>query len=282
MHAHIISYRPFTTVSSPTDMFTFSAKEKDTETGLSYFGSRYYSSDLSIWLSVDPMSDKYPSLSPYSYCANNPIKLVDPNGEDVGDFFNDNGTFLGSDGKDDGNIYIISQDIWDKYVECDENDNVTGVLADPEYRDLYTNKPSQASLSEESVFSIVSFYNSTGKKLTRNDNLGSGVLLKTRVEGHTGMNDYTVSEFANPKEWLTISKKQPGSYLDNYYDIKSAFDNERGHIKQFRSIGGDAYGAQTGSQRENYAIDHQQSCPIHIKTSIFFKAQTEDYKKQQK
>ena len=62
---------------------TFSAKEKDTETGLSYFGSRYYSSDLSIWLSVDPMSDKYASLSPYVYCANNPIKLVDPNGEDI-------------------------------------------------------------------------------------------------------------------------------------------------------------------------------------------------------
>ncbi len=63
--------------------FTFSAKEKDSETGLSYFGSRYYSSDLSVWLSVDPMSDKYPSLSPYVYCANNPVKLVDPNGEEV-------------------------------------------------------------------------------------------------------------------------------------------------------------------------------------------------------
>ena len=63
-------------------MYTFSAKEKDAETGYSYFGSRYYNSDLSIWLSVDPMSDKYPSLSPYTYCANNPIKLVDPNGED--------------------------------------------------------------------------------------------------------------------------------------------------------------------------------------------------------
>ena len=62
--------------------YTFSAKEKDSETGLSHFGSRYYSSDLSIWLSVDPMSDKYPSLSPYSYCANNPVKVVDPNGED--------------------------------------------------------------------------------------------------------------------------------------------------------------------------------------------------------
>jgi RHS repeat-associated protein len=64
--------------------FTFSAKERDLETGLSYFGARYYSSDLSIWLSVDPKASKYPSLSPYVYCANNPIKLVDPNGMEYG------------------------------------------------------------------------------------------------------------------------------------------------------------------------------------------------------
>ena len=63
--------------------FTFSAKERDSETGFSYFGSRYYSSDLSIWLSVDPQASKYPSLSPYVYCANNPVKLVDPNGETI-------------------------------------------------------------------------------------------------------------------------------------------------------------------------------------------------------
>ena len=65
--------------------YTFSAKEKDTETGYSYFGSRYYSSDLSIWLSVDPMAGKYPSLSPYVYCADNPVRLVDPNGKEVDD-----------------------------------------------------------------------------------------------------------------------------------------------------------------------------------------------------
>jgi RHS repeat-associated core domain len=67
------------------DYYTFSAKEKDSETGFSYFGSRYYSSDLSIWLSVDPMASKYPSLSPYVYCADNPVKLVDPNGETIGE-----------------------------------------------------------------------------------------------------------------------------------------------------------------------------------------------------
>ena len=61
--------------------FTFSAKERDSETGLSYFGSRYYSSDLSVRLSVDPQAAKYPSLSPYVYCADNSVKLVDPDGE---------------------------------------------------------------------------------------------------------------------------------------------------------------------------------------------------------
>ena len=78
---------PFPTVncqlSTVNWIHTFSAKEKDAETGLSYFGSRYYSSDLSIWLSVDPMSDKYPSLSPYTYCANNPINIEDQDGEDI-------------------------------------------------------------------------------------------------------------------------------------------------------------------------------------------------------
>jgi len=60
--------------------YTFSGKEKDVETGYGYFGARYYDSGLSIWLSVDPMSDKYPSMSPYNYCANNPVILVDPDG----------------------------------------------------------------------------------------------------------------------------------------------------------------------------------------------------------
>jgi RHS repeat-associated protein len=81
MNALVLTYHLVKTTFS--SRFTFSAKEKDSETGFSYFGSRYYSSDLSIWLSVDPQASKYPSLSPYAYCANNPIKLVDPNGEEV-------------------------------------------------------------------------------------------------------------------------------------------------------------------------------------------------------
>ena len=35
---------------------------------------------VQLWLSVDPLADKYPSMSPYMYCAGNPIKYIDPDG----------------------------------------------------------------------------------------------------------------------------------------------------------------------------------------------------------
>ena len=66
------------------DSVAFTGKERDSETGYGYFGARYMDHELmTMWLSVDPMADKYPSISPYAYCAWNPMKLVDPNGREI-------------------------------------------------------------------------------------------------------------------------------------------------------------------------------------------------------
>ena len=66
------------------ERFRFTGKEKDEETGYGYFGARYMDHELiTMWLSVDPMMDKYPSISPYAYCAWNPVKLVDPDGREA-------------------------------------------------------------------------------------------------------------------------------------------------------------------------------------------------------
>ena len=67
--------------------YTFSAKEKDEATGYHFpiaigIGARYYDSDVSVWLSVDPMAFKYPDQSPYSYVGNRPINTIDPWGLD--------------------------------------------------------------------------------------------------------------------------------------------------------------------------------------------------------
>jgi hypothetical protein len=62
------------------------------------FGARYGAcpaecgnSEISIWLSVDPLSDKYPRLSAYAYCANNPVILVDTDGRKIKIVWRDEG-----------------------------------------------------------------------------------------------------------------------------------------------------------------------------------------------
>ena len=62
--------------------YKFNGKELDSETGLYYYGARYYDPRTSIWLSTDPLMEKYPSMNPYVYCAQNPVNMVDPDGRD--------------------------------------------------------------------------------------------------------------------------------------------------------------------------------------------------------
>lgn len=45
-----------------------------------YYGARYYNPQLSIWLSVDPLAEKFPNWNPYNYVMQNPINLIDPTG----------------------------------------------------------------------------------------------------------------------------------------------------------------------------------------------------------
>ena len=84
---HHVEYMPYgeTFVEQRSNWGTnykFNGKELDEETGYYYYGARYYNQDISIWLSIDPLSDKYPSMSPYMYCAGNPVILVDPDGRE--------------------------------------------------------------------------------------------------------------------------------------------------------------------------------------------------------
>jgi RHS repeat-associated protein len=63
--------------------YLFNGKEQDEETGLYYYGARYYDPRTSIWESIDPLANKYPSLSPYAFVANNPILFRDPDGQRI-------------------------------------------------------------------------------------------------------------------------------------------------------------------------------------------------------
>ena len=53
--------------------YKFNAMELDGETGLYYFGVRYYDPKISMWMGVDPLQEKYPSVSPFAFAADNPV-----------------------------------------------------------------------------------------------------------------------------------------------------------------------------------------------------------------
>ena len=63
----------------------FTGKEWDDEFGLNlnYFGARCYDPLIGRWMVRDPFAEKYPSLAPYQYTANNPLKYVDPDGKKI-------------------------------------------------------------------------------------------------------------------------------------------------------------------------------------------------------
>jgi RHS repeat-associated protein len=66
--------------STWSTLYKFNAKELDEETGLYYYGARYYDPRTSVWISVDPLAEKYPNMSSYVYCEDNPVVLIDPDG----------------------------------------------------------------------------------------------------------------------------------------------------------------------------------------------------------
>ena len=86
--------------------YLFNAKEFDEETGMYYYGARYYEPRLSLWMSADPLEEDYPNLSAYGYCHNNPIILYDPDGK--GDYFTNSGIYLGYDKINDGKAYSVT------------------------------------------------------------------------------------------------------------------------------------------------------------------------------
>jgi len=83
--------------------FKYTSKEQDAETGLYYYGARYYDARTSRWISTDPILEKYLptgnkekdenltaggvfnsyNLNMYHYAGNNPVVMIDPNGKYV-------------------------------------------------------------------------------------------------------------------------------------------------------------------------------------------------------
>ena len=90
--AQSYSYYPFGMAFSSnnstgtSNKYLYNGKELQDETlggislGLYDYGARFYDPAIGRFTTIDPAADRYPNISPYAYCANNPIIYIDPTG----------------------------------------------------------------------------------------------------------------------------------------------------------------------------------------------------------
>jgi RHS repeat-associated protein len=82
---HEAVYQPCDGISPALQPYKFGGKEYDEMHGLNWydFETRYYSGIIPAFMTIDPLAEKYYSVSPYAYCMNNPVKYVDPDGREI-------------------------------------------------------------------------------------------------------------------------------------------------------------------------------------------------------
>ena len=79
-----MEYYPFGDTSMQTTehkRYRYVGKELDSESGLHYYGARYYAAWVGRFISIDPLADKYAQLTPYNYAANGPVGDLDLDGQ---------------------------------------------------------------------------------------------------------------------------------------------------------------------------------------------------------
>ena len=145
------------------ERFTFTGKERDEETGYGYFGARYMDHELmTMWLSVDPLADKYPGISPYAYCAWNPVKLVDPDGRDTIRIELTTGEIDIGLSKNEHRVELMKNNeiVWD--LNCTNTINVFSYSADTETGHYFTDRIEFGEKEEgQAVFDKISSYASS-------------------------------------------------------------------------------------------------------------------------
>jgi len=87
--------------------YRYNGKEMETMNGLNQmdYGARRRFSWNPSWTAVDPLAEKYYSMSPYVYCAGNPVNRFDPDGMSF--YYSTDGTFIGEYGDDNTDVYVI-------------------------------------------------------------------------------------------------------------------------------------------------------------------------------
>ena len=224
---------------------SFTGKERDEETGYGYFGARYMDHELmTMWLSVDQMADKYPSISPYAYCAWNPIKLVDPDGKEMTDFKDKKGNLIKhiEDGQDVS--YVIKGTGAHEHFEYESGDitakNIdyqTGLaIQEQQSYNMQNNELKENDAGQTFCNYATQNVQQTVESIPGNDN------VVTMGRANKMANDMATSD-----NYITVSQQEALQYAEQGYLVVSSWINPTGQSGHVATL---SVGSNRGKGRE--------------------------------
>ena len=244
--------------TSKTMPYLFNGKELDTETGLYYYGARYYDPRVSLWLNVDPLAEKYPHTSPYTYVNNNPIMLVDPDGREATDDYrlDKNGTISLIKKTNDNFDKLISHDGKNSIIINKKSINDGSIISElvspkqdkPTYLGtLKIAKPGDISVSQtNNVIDAVNLYNFLNKNTEENIEYG---LFKYKKGNKV---NYLI---ATQREYDTMSKAFIyiiNNYVGEYSNLIAFIHNHDGYAGSHPEEIGNQWSSDQGTRIRIY------------------------------
>lgn len=195
---------PFTTAGA-VQPYKYGAKELDRMHGLELYDSeaRWYDSLLGRTSTMDPLAEKYYSLSPYLWCAGNPLKFVDPSGEVYGIIYDEDQRQITIKAnyyvfKSGSEVILDAIDFWNK-----QSQSINGYKLKIELSIIVVD-----DLNDESDFLLESTRQNTLSSKMKNDKIGNSIIFmenlpQDREDGE--VNGSTVANVialnANANKW---------------------------------------------------------------------------------
>ena len=230
--------------------FKYTGQELDREHGLNLYDyhARMYDPAIGRFTTMDPLAEKYYSISPYAYVANNPVGYIDPTGMFIDDYFNENGIYLGTDNSESQKIRIMSQSTYDRLKVSMLNEN--GVINE-EIGIANSILHSKSNITAEGSLAVYQHYNPTDLPLfelsTTKTSYNITALFKHDSKKAIGIG-------------IDINGYRNSEVSDYISEIVNMFVHENKHYEDYK-LGYNIYSTMDRKRKEQRAISTQMKDP---------------------